>query len=143
MSFIEDNEMIVEVGEFYKTRDGRKVGPMKIWGSATDADTGDVLFDTMAEGFTSYCWRKSGENGDSQVEGFDYLDLVALWQEPTSQGPVRTKTVKEVVPGNYGIVFVRKLSRGAEIGIQGHFHTATELRAAAATLLEIAEALEE
>ena len=60
---------------------------------------------------------------------------------PTSPvGPVRTVTRKEIVPGKYGIV---KVASTKCIGIPFYIHTTAELRAAAATLLEIAEALEE
>ena len=68
--------------------------------------------------------------------------------EPTSQGPVRTKTVKEVVPGEYGEVTVgNAMLSKAYVKIADAYGravslNATELRAAAATLLEIAEALD-
>jgi hypothetical protein len=60
---------------------------------------------------------------------------------PTSPvGPVRTVTRKEIVPGWYGIVGV---SNAKTVGIPVYSRNPVELRAAAATLLEIAEALEE
>ena len=54
-------------------------------------------------------------------------------------GPVRTVTRKEIVPGVYGAVGVQD---GCLVNV-AYMRTADELRAAAATLIEIADALEE
>lgn len=80
--------------------------------------------------------------------GYKDLDLVSEWtDEPT--GPVRTVTRKEIVPGYFGRVKVAgahpngtavrvRLSQGAIAEM-----TAPELRAAAATFIALAEALED
>ena len=81
---------------------------------------------------------------------FDYFHdktKLELVQEPTSQGPVRTKNVKEIVPGEYGIVRILEIPKTpfpmhVNLRIDHGLSSATELRAAAATLLEIAGALE-
>ena len=66
---------------------------------------------------------------------------------PTYQGPVRTKTVttKEVVSGRYGVIRVGSVCEGnVSVSFEGKiYYSAIELRAAAATLLEIAEALDQ
>jgi hypothetical protein len=63
-------------------------------------------------------------------------DLIAEWQE----GPVRTVTRKEIVPGWYGIVRVTNMG---DVSIPAPGQDPAQLRAAAATLIEIADALEE
>jgi hypothetical protein len=60
--------MKIEVGKYYKTRDGRKVGPMKY--CEHDKWPWDV------QG-TSELWDKNGKSD----EGLE-LDLIAEWQEP-------------------------------------------------------------
>ena len=57
-----------------------------------------------------------------------------------TQGPVRTVTRKEIVPGCYGIVHV---ATTGHVGINTYSRNPAELRAAAATLIEIADALED
>lgn len=62
-----------------------------------------------------------------------------------SDGPVRTVTRKEIVGGTYGDVMVGDVGPSAErvpICIPNRFYSADEIRAAIATLTEIAEALE-
>jgi hypothetical protein len=89
--------------------------------------------------------RKVWEGGDTVEVSVDKNMWIAYAHQithvPTSPvGPVRTVTRKEIVPGKYGIV---KVASTKCIGIPFYIHTTAELRAAAATLLEIAEALEE
>lgn len=70
---------------------------------------------------------------------------------PTSQGPVRTKTVKEIEPGRYGCITVASGVNGNRVqlvmaSISAELMTwydASELRAAALVLTQLAEALEE
>ena len=103
--------MKIEAGRYYKTRDGRKVGPMKLntrgeWSGECDGES----------------WGYHGNGNWGQISGgldvkdrnpYRVLrDLIAPWPtEPT--GPVRTVTRKEIVPGVYG---------GLEVGsaIDGH-----------------------
>lgn len=62
-----------------------------------------------------------------------------------STSPVRTVTRKEIMPGKYGRI---NLTSGGAAGMvtiytDGHVFSPTELRAAAATFIELADALEE
>jgi len=138
--------MIVEQGKYYKTRDGRKVGPMvkgilSVWPFEAKEDGNDRAFGTRT------AWRLDGTFDPHSSRSAHALDLVALWQEPTSQGPVRTKTVKEVVPGMYSGIVVD--GGGDDSGgfvrlsfIRSAMHS-SELRAAALVLTQLAEALEQ
>ena len=129
--------MKIEAGKYYKTRDGRKVGPTienDFPNSYYPFKTSGGLY-VMADGTANNGW-----NFDSKS------DLVAEW----SEGPVRTVTRKEIVPGTYGRVAVGQpygstvpVSVGSSIlapWAQGL--TPAELRAAAATFVELADALE-
>lgn len=123
--------MQIEAGKHYKTRDGRKVGPMvaqhQLWVCGIEA------------------WYLDGKW--SHLGGPDPDDLIAEWTE----GPVRTVTRREIVGGKYGRVRVNgRWEGGVIVFVEGIDHptgapvlTAPELRAAAATFLELAEALED
>lgn len=113
----------LEVGKYYKTRDGRKVGPMIASGYAW-------LYE---DDQNCRLWNSDGSGYYGDTDGA----IIAEWtEEPT--GPVRTVTRKEIVPGVYGNV---------EVYGVGDFYirqsNATELRAAITTLTEIADALEQ
>lgn len=121
--------MQVEAGKFYRTRDGRKVGPM----------FEDKSFDRKAfvDQLGNGCgWAEDGK-GLWMASG---IDLVSEW----SDGPVREVTRKEIVPGVYGIIDVPPQDDiNDRVFIEGLGRVnAAELRAAAATLTEIADALE-
>jgi len=61
-------QLTIQAGKFYKTRDGRKVGPMK------KTDLGDYRDDSRS--VTSQCWSKVG----TFIEGcVSNLDLIAEW----------------------------------------------------------------
>lgn len=132
----------IEAGKYYRTRDGRKVGPM-VRPAKPD----------------EYPWHGTGPLGNCiwyRSEGGKFhgpimqnaLDLIAEWtDEPT--GPVRTVTRKEIVPGVYGrvevtadgavrFVWARGVTQGGPT-----LMSAPELRAAAAVLTELADALGE
>lgn len=138
--------MQIEAGKYYETRDGRKVGPIEY--SKRGYATKPYPFQSPQLKFISSDGMvNSGTCFDPQS------DLIALWQEPTSQGPVRTKTVttREVVDGVYGRISVRGgygrdvvISLTDRVGktIDGGNFDATELRAAALVLTQLAEALE-
>ena len=132
--------MKIEEGMFYRTRDGRKVGPIE-----------------RRSGYNDYVWRVDGltltpdfqttwlADGRFHTAGhFPEFDLVAEWTDE-STGPVRTVTRKEIVFGVFGKVMVN------EGPTKGTFNSVSmaptkdpdELRAAAATLNEIADALSE
>ncbi len=117
--------MQLEVGKFYKTREGRKVGPMQEFDSYKNLHPWESNGELWADDGTSYL----GEYPDS--------DIIAEWHdEPVS--PVRTVTRKEIVPGTYGSL---EVLRSGLYRIMTD--NAAELRAAIATLTQIAEALEE
>lgn len=122
--------MKLEVGKYYRTRVGQKVGPMRVNDTGYYVDTHPFA----DEGTRSY-----KTNGRYLISNnIDSCDIIAEWHdEPVS--PVRTVTRKEIVPGTYGKV---RVTGGMYIHVNS-MSTATELRAAIATLTKIAEALEE
>lgn len=129
--------MKIEAGQSYKTRDGRKASK-PTWNS----DHGCWY---LAVDEANRAYQSDGTHGGKWVCNDPNLDLVAEWaDEPT--GPVVVETVKRIVPGVYGIVDVVQ-AQGSTPGcsyirIIGAY-PAAELRAAVATLTEIADALDE
>jgi hypothetical protein len=132
--------MNIEEGKFYRSNDGRKVGPI----SPAMYPNGDFRWTAPQGG--PYLWQASGVYGDNRDEN---LDLVAEWLD----GPVRLVTSKVIVPGIYGRVYVGTsyddnlrnigITREGEGG--AHFASAMrsdELRAAATVLTEIADAMD-
>jgi hypothetical protein len=129
--------MKIEAGKYYRTRDGRKVGPMVNyeWGDRRD----DVAFiENYGDGrfwSTSGIYRK-GTN--------DTCDIIAEWTE----SPVREVTRKEIVPGVYGQI--RVYDETCEPGhvclgsksVAYHW-TVAELTAAIDTLTQIRDAMQE
>lgn len=118
--------MKLEVGKYYRTRDGRKVGPMQKFNSYRNR----------------HPWESHGclwtDDGVAYLGMYPDQNIRAEWiDEPAS--PVRTVTRKEIVPGTYGKV---RVTGGMYIHVNS-MSTATELRAAIATLTQIAEALEQ
>lgn len=135
----------IEEGKYYRTRDGRKVGPMSVWRAYTDED-GGPLFDCEGGEFSGNYWSSDGSNGEPDVINDPDFDLIAEWGE----GPVRTVTRKEIVPGTYGVLSVKEVAPWhsgdapvAHVCIPPHHLPASELRAAAATFIELADALDE
>ena len=123
---------IVE-GKFYRTRENIKVGP------ARRQDDASYYNWTVAGNWYTDEGRYVGRDEDH------LLDLIAEWTDEPP-GPVRSVTRKEIVPGQYGIV--RVFARDNEwlplrVEMPSLGYTADELRAAAATLTEIADALGE
>lgn len=124
----------IEEGKYYKTRDGRKVGPAKwSWGKFEF----DGSWSMCHEPDGTYCGRKESERD---------LDLIAEWTD----GPVVTETVTKtrIVPGVYDGVSVQEVAendRGekcADIGFElAGLVTADELDAAAAVLSALAKGL--
>ena len=120
--------MQIEAGKYYRTRDGRKVGPA--WTDGNQPHPWCVPFDESEH------WYR--DDGASCLGNAGY-DIIAEWTEAPT-GPVRTVTRKEIVPGVYGNVIVWNDGSG-DVSVM-NMRTATELRAAIATLTEIADALE-
>lgn len=126
--------MKLEPGKLYRTRDGRKAGPMATYpnsklliGNVEPGDSGDLgrLF-CIEDGKHFLNERR--------------LDLVAEWD-----GPVRMVITKQIVPGDYGAVHVGVVGIGVgwvHLGVRaGEYHT-DDLRNIIATLTEIADAME-
>lgn len=134
--------MKIEAGKYYRTRDGKKAGPLVLPPSRDGAEG-------WVDGDVFHSWR---DNGKFLLIGGEHdLDLVAEW-EPT--GPVVTETVKRINPGIYGklnITGTYQKNRVTLDWVTDDFHSAppivgldaAELRAAAAVLTEIADALDE
>lgn len=133
-------ELKIEAGKFYRTRDGQKVGPAKYQDDASGQKRNWLV--------SGCAYRSDGTPYDTG--GYNWpLDLVALWaDEPAS--PVRTVTRREIVPGMYAGDLV-EIDRNAVVSEDGvslwlprnHRWIATDLRAAAAIFTQLADALDE
>lgn len=64
--------LTIEAGRYYTTRDGRKVGPMKVL-----SESGGTFYEVVGDG---RLWSGEGTGGNL-AEG---EDLIALWPEPTT-----------------------------------------------------------
>lgn len=125
--------MQLEAGLLYRTRDGRKVGPMEGFGGS------GCFRDTVG---TGKYWGADGT-------GHHVPDIVAIWND----GPVRDVTRREIVAGVYGRIGVRDVGGGAVMlslvsttGVMSDFGAEmrkAELTAAIATLTAIRDALNE
>jgi hypothetical protein len=133
--------MRIEEGKYYRTRGGRKVGPMR----ATDNNHWPMECDGT-------WWRADGESCEgSMARMYPENDIVAEW---TEHSPVRTVERKEVVPGVYGRVDILDVSKFAVwrvgIGFVSHhgtrscaaYLTASELRDLSRVALELADYLD-
>jgi hypothetical protein len=82
--------------------------------------------------------------GNDQHAGMSVI--VGPWVEPAeAKSPVRTRTVTEIVPGTYGIVQIFErtgISQRPYVCIENRSWDAQDLRAAAATLTQLADALD-
>lgn len=129
--------MKIEAGRYYRTRDGRKVGPMELAFPGGHyyirREIGRWIFDGTA--IATNMWENP-------------QDLVSEW----AASPVRERTTKEIVSGKYGHVTVQSLKGISDIqvgiGIVGTWASAVpmnsaELTAAIATLTTIRDALDE
>lgn len=82
------------------------------------------------------------DEGDPNGWRPEYFELV----QPASPSPVRTKTVKEIVPGKYGAVHVSAPSFAngvASVSLTDSVFNPSELREAARIFNELADALDE
>lgn len=127
---VKGNEMKIEAGKYYKTRDGRKVGPMReLDRKNTDYPWTDQYGDMPDQRYS--------DSGKEIGMGSDYY-LISEWQDEPS--PIRTVTRREIVAGNYGAVAITKSNN---VMIPAGEYTAEELREAAHLLNQIAEILQE
>lgn len=162
----------LEAGKYYKTRDGRKVGPMR----DRPYDNGKYPFlcevvPTPECSVRGAIWTNDGKNYELRN-----LDIVSEWYASCcaaqvdvqreeygpdpwrdgthyTAGPVRTvtetKTRREIVPGTYGRVKVHYHGKGwtgpTELLVQLTTKrlTAEELREVSHTLAQIAEVLDD
>lgn len=139
--------MKIEEGKFYRTYGGEKIGPME-----------RVDYNSFKQkGGGQRVWMEEG--GNRWACFADHKDtIVAEWvDEPLRSGPVRIVTRHEIVPGTYGRLLVEGVSElwggsipmtliavagdGPDGGWRAYL-TASELRATAATLIELADALD-
>jgi len=132
--------MKLEVGKYYRTREGEKVGPMRHYPDDRShpwrSDSGAAYADDGT--------RWEGANQPDSIIIAEWSDEPAA-PKPSATGPVRTVTRKEIVPGVYGKIEVESRVGGVRIEMQEQFYcdqNVAELRAAIATLTEIADALE-
>lgn len=121
-----------EVGKYYRTAGGEQVGPMKKHYWSVDPFEAEVV--------GSRCNHLCLYDEDGRAHMGRNYDLVAEWvDEPAAPaGPVRTVTRKEIVPGAYGEVVV---DDDGHVRV-GYMRDAATIRAAIATLTEIADAME-
>jgi hypothetical protein len=75
--------MKLEVGKYYRTRDGRKVGPMGRWMSNK--------FDCEPE-YEGEFWQEDGTNGNGTTTQDEELDLISEWTDEPAQGPTLSST---------------------------------------------------
>lgn len=125
--------MKLEAGKSYRSRSGDRIGPITAFGGYFECDGWHFASDgtSSVEGRLP---RPSGQDWRAP------RDLVAEW----SEGPVRTVTRKEIVYGVFDSVLVNETGAGGTLESVEvlKVRTPSELRAAAATLIEIADALE-
>lgn len=118
----------IEEGKFYKTRDGRKVGPMKAYSFDLHPK------ERWTDGYKTY--RNDGTFGGT----FRECDLISEWEDTTTQGLIREVRRREIVPGQWGIVHVR---RDGFLWVDGNKYTPEQLREAAHLFNQISEVLED
>jgi hypothetical protein len=118
--------MQIEVGKYYRTADGQKVGPM-------ERVIGQQLYWEAKSKLAQGCRTRWGAFGGHSMVA---LELVAEWID----GPVITETItrKRIVPGAYGKVVVCD-----DMTVSMHcLQSLVDLSDAIATLTEIRDAME-
>ncbi len=135
---VEKEVLKIEAGKYYKTRDGRKVGPMR------ELDRNDTDWPwTDQDGDMPYQRYNDKGNGIG-LRMEDCRHIISEWQDETPS-PIRTVTRREIVPGNYGCVEIDVHAYGMSVVVDFSTvrHDAGELREAAHLLNQIAEVLGE
>jgi hypothetical protein len=127
--------MRIEEGKYYRTRDGRKVGPMV--GGYFHEGRSFFSYDDVCSYWGDGIEYRTEESGN---------DLVALW---TEHSPIRTETVtvRRLEPGVYGRATVARRkdpgnTKEVMLTLTGDVFSAPELRELARVALEIAEYLD-
>lgn len=124
----------VKAGKTYRSRDGQKVGPLNDFGTAGSLNT-------MVAGVDRVFDAENGKHAFGKRE----LDLVAEW----GVGPVRERTVKEIVHGKYGRLGTLEIApngvnaHSAAVSLENRFYTQADLREIASLITAIADALDE
>lgn len=130
--------MKIIVGETYRSARGEKIGPVEHWAGNTDRVRNGPKIDGRY-------WFMDGTGG-GYAKG---NDLVAVW----SEGPVRTVSRQEIIPGTYdGVVVGRQIEEpDCDSPDLAHVHKilvtlsgykkASQLERAAAVLTALAGAL--
>lgn len=138
---VKGNEMKIEAGKYYKTRDGRKVGPTEV----SEYNTSYPKAKFWVEDYGLI--QENGKFGND--EDTPELDLISEWQDK-APSPIRTVTRREIVPGVYGKVFINdydELANTVSLNVKDDFgcvsFNAEELRETAHILNQIAEVLED
>jgi hypothetical protein len=129
----------IEEGKFYKTRDGRKVGPME--------ENPDFNREAGMRGETyPYYERKSGNSyTEDGISAYDVTEdcednIISEWQE----GPIREVCRRDIVPGQWGIVTVdNRNTKTITLKIEWGSFNSEEIREAAHLFSQLAEVLEE
>lgn len=112
-----------------------------------EGDVVECLNDCRALGSLTvgkqYTVGRDGLFEDDEGDRFAWSSATFEVVSRASQGPVRTVTRKEIVPGVYGVLEVAVVEDwvGIEMSVLGA--GPEELRAAIATLVQIADALED
>lgn len=146
--------MQLEVGKFYKTRDGRKVGPIEFRGGELKCfATAEGPFSKSGHWYTQFNEHYPEFSGRSSISGEHQDDLIEEWRdEPKSPIQEEVVTKRKLVPGEYGRIFVDGAygetinlafitSMGKRSGIYGF--TAQELEEASHILAQLAEFLKQ
>jgi hypothetical protein len=127
-----------QAGKTYRMRNGETVGPMRFRDDAEDypwlgyANTGVArLYQTDGRHHANPAWDIIAE-------------ITPDADAPTAEGPVRRRTVTEIVGGKYGALDVGSTT-GDMVSVAFNMlaMNATELRAAAAVLIALADGLDE
>lgn len=87
--------MKLEVGKYYVSRSGDKVGPTQ-----NHLGIKGYPWDAVGDNGTPYFYTDYGVADDGEE-----FDLVSEWPE---RSPIRTRTVTEIVPGVYGRISIHK-----------------------------------
>lgn len=131
--------METRYGRFYKTRDGRKVGPIKkspygVGWLTADGFEGDQWYSSLH--------KKEGVEGRCYYGKEDPLDLVEEWDDKPANRFYSEQRVE--IKGNqiYGPVYLEKIENRCAVLVIDRILDADELREAAHLFNQLAEALE-
>ncbi|QIC52914.1 hypothetical protein [Brucella phage EF4] len=94
---VEKEVLKIEAGKYYKTGDGRKVGPIKSYE--------DRYFHKASFACREWTYLENGKWAGSLNN--DNRDLISEW----SEAPIRTVTRREIVEGVYGSVDIYHVTK--------------------------------